>query len=108
MGTAAADRGLQAERTALAWQRTGLAASVASLVALRDGIVTGSVAVIGLAVVALVAALFLLGRSRVELPSRVAALRAGAPLPAPAAVPAALVCLLGLAAATLGILINAR
>ena len=98
------DPGLQPERTALAWQRTGLAFCLASLVALRDGIATGDPAVTLLAVLALVAALFVVARSRAELPRRVRALRAGEPLPAPAAVPTVLFCLVALAAAAVGIL----
>ena len=100
------DPGLQPERTALAWQRTGVAASLASLVALRDGIAAADPPVVVLAVLALAAALAVVGQSRTELPRRVRALRAGAPLPAPAAVPAVLLCLLALAAATVAILVG--
>lgn len=100
------DPGLQPERTALAWQRTGLASCLASLVALRDGIAATAPAVTAFAVLALAAALTVVVRSRAELPRRVRALRAGEPLPAPAAVPAALLCLLALAAATIGILLH--
>lgn len=37
------DPGLQPERTALAWQRTGLTAAVAGVLLLRTGVQTGSV-----------------------------------------------------------------
>ncbi|QRP44724.1 DUF202 domain-containing protein [Amycolatopsis sp. FDAARGOS 1241] len=37
------DRGLQPERTALAWQRTGLSAAVAAALLLRTGFAAGSV-----------------------------------------------------------------
>ncbi|MFI5610328.1 DUF202 domain-containing protein [Amycolatopsis sp. NPDC051903] len=37
------DRGLQPERTALAWQRTGLSAAVVAALLLRTGFVAGSV-----------------------------------------------------------------
>ena len=36
------DRGLQPERTALAWQRTGLSAAVAAALLLRSGLLDGS------------------------------------------------------------------
>lgn len=36
------DRGLQPERTALAWQRTGLSAAVAAVLLVRTGIVQDS------------------------------------------------------------------
>lgn len=95
------DPGLQPERTALAWQRTGLATAVASLVAFRDGLVTANVPALALSVVAFLAAAWVLRASRTELDARVQALRAGSPLPAPTATPAAAAAVLALGGAVL-------
>lgn len=103
------DPGLQPERTALAWQRTGLALVVASLVAVRDGALSGGPAGVAVLVPALAAALCGLAvvrLSRTELDARVAALQAGAPLPPPVATGAAASGVLLLAAATVGVLLG--
>lgn len=102
------DPGLQPERTALAWQRTGLALLVAALVVVRDGLVTGGPAglpVVGLGVAAAVCGLVVVRRSRTELEARVQALAVGRPLPAPTATRTAAAGVLLLAAATVGVLV---
>jgi uncharacterized membrane protein YidH (DUF202 family) len=102
------DPGLQPERTALAWQRTGLALVVAALVAVRDGVVVGGPAGAVVLVPALAAALCGLAvvrLSRTELDARVTALRAGAPLPPPVATRAAAAGVLLLAVAAVGVLL---
>jgi uncharacterized membrane protein YidH (DUF202 family) len=53
---ASADRGLQPQRTALAWSRTGLAVFVNALIVLRAGLVTELPLIIALGVFLLVAA----------------------------------------------------
>lgn len=60
------DAGLQAERTALAWNRTGMALLANALLALRLGLVGGQALVMGLGVALLGGALAvtLLGRRR--------------------------------------------
>lgn len=100
------DPGLQPERTALAWQRTGLTAAAASLVGFRDGAVTGDVPAVVLSLVAFVAALLVLRGARTELDGRVEALRAGLPLPAPVATRAAAVAVLALAGTVLAIVLG--
>lgn len=100
------DPGLQPERTALAWQRTGLSVAVAALVGFRDGVATGSVPAMGLSVVAFSAALLVLRGARTELLGRVEALRAGLPLPAPVATRAAAVAVLALAGTVLVIVLD--
>lgn len=100
------DPGLQPERTSLAWQRTGLALAVASTVALREGVVGADPAVMALAGTALVAGGLVVHRCRAELPDRIAALRAGGPLPAPGGVRAVVVSLVCLAAATVTVLLR--
>jgi uncharacterized membrane protein YidH (DUF202 family) len=95
------DPGLQPERTALAWQRTGLAAAVASLVAFRDAVSTGSVVASLLSVAAFVAAAAVLRLARTELDARVRALAVGLPLPAPVATWAAAASVLLLGATVL-------
>jgi hypothetical protein len=49
------DRGLQPQRTALAWVRTGLAVFVNALIVLRAGLVTKQLAILALGTVLLVA-----------------------------------------------------
>lgn len=100
------DPGLQPERTALAWQRTGLALLVASLVAFRDGVAAAEPVTLLLALVAFAASVVVLRSARGELGPRLAALRAGRPLPAPTAVPAAAGAVLALAAATVAVLLR--
>ncbi|MEV6900348.1 DUF202 domain-containing protein [Amycolatopsis sp. NPDC051372] len=58
------DRGLQPERTALAWQRTGLSAAVVAALLLRTGFAAGSVLdlVAGGCAVVVVAVAWLTGR----------------------------------------------
>lgn len=97
------DPGLQPERTALAWQRTGLSAATAALVAFRDGMVTGNVVVVVLSVVAFGAAAWVLRAARSELDARTVALRAGLPLPAPVATRAAVASVLALGGAVLAV-----
>lgn len=60
------DAGLQAERTALAWNRTSLALLANALLALRQGLVSGKALVLGLGIALLAGALAvsLLGRRR--------------------------------------------
>lgn len=99
------DAGLQPERTALAWQRTGLAVVAASLVAFRVGLTTAAAAVVVLSLVAFTAGVLVLRASRTELDDRVEALRAGLPLPAPVATRAAAVAVLALAAAVLAVVL---
>jgi hypothetical protein len=53
---ASADRGLQPQRTALAWSRTGLAVFVNALIVLRAGLVTDQLFMLALGVFLLVAA----------------------------------------------------
>jgi hypothetical protein len=53
---ASTDRGLQPQRTALAWSRTGLAVFVNALIVLRAGLLTEQVFMLALAVFLLVAA----------------------------------------------------
>ncbi len=100
------DPGLQPERTALAWQRTGLSAAVAALVGFRDGLATGSVLAILLSLVALAASLHVLRAARTELDARVEALRAGRPLPAPVGTLAAALAVLALAGTVLVIVLD--
>jgi hypothetical protein len=49
------DRGLQPQRTALAWVRTGLAVFINALIVLRAGLVTKQLAILALGTVLLVA-----------------------------------------------------
>jgi uncharacterized membrane protein YidH (DUF202 family) len=49
------DRGLQPQRTALAWVRTGLAVFVNALIVLRAGLVTKQLVILALGTVLLVA-----------------------------------------------------
>ena len=49
------DRGLQPQRTALAWVRTGLAVFVNALIVLRAGFVTAQVFILGLGTILLIA-----------------------------------------------------
>lgn len=100
------DLGLQPERTALAWQRTGLAVLVGSLVAFRDGLATSNPVAVVLSVVALLAGLWVLRSARTELDARVEALRAGRPLPAPVATWAAAAAVLVLAATVLVVVLG--
>lgn len=100
------DPGLQPERTALAWQRTGLSAAVAALVGFRDGLATGSVLAVLLSLVALGASLYVMRAARTELDARVEALRAGRPLPAPVATRAAALAVLALAGTVLVIVLD--
>jgi hypothetical protein len=51
-----ADRGLQPQRTALAWSRTGLAVFVNALIVLRAGLVTEQSFIVLLGMILLVAA----------------------------------------------------
>jgi uncharacterized membrane protein YidH (DUF202 family) len=53
---ASADRGLQPQRTALAWSRTGLAVFVNALIVLRAGLMTEQTLILALGVFLLVAA----------------------------------------------------
>jgi hypothetical protein len=55
---ASADRGLQPQRTALAWSRTGLAVFVNALIVLRAGLLTEQGFMLALGVFLLVAAGF--------------------------------------------------
>lgn len=100
------DPGLQPERTSLAWQRTGLALSLASTVALREGVVGADPVVLVLSATALVAGGLVVHRCRAELPGRIEALRAGGPLPPPGGVRAVVVALVCLAAATVTVLLR--
>ena len=100
------DVGLQPERNALAWQRTGLAVAAGGLVALRDAVATSAAVGVVCAVVALAAGAVVLRCARSELDHRVAALRAGLPLPAPVAGPAATVGVLALCLAVLVLLLG--
>ncbi|MGJ7440827.1 DUF202 domain-containing protein [Aquipuribacter sp. MA13-6] len=100
------DPGLQPERTALAWQRTGLSVAVAALVGFRDAVATGSVLAVVLSSAALAAGVYVLRAARTELDDRVEALRAGLPLPAPVATRAAAFAVLALAATVLAIVLD--
>jgi len=97
------DPGLQPERAALAWQRTGFAVASASLVGARGGLVSGSVLAVVSACLALVAGLVVLRSSRTELGARVEALRSGQPLPAPVATYAAVVAVVALCVTVLAL-----
>ena len=100
------DPGLQPERTALAWQRTGLSAAAAALVAFRDGVVTGNHVVLVLSTVAFMAGAWVLRAARTELDARTAALRDGRPLPAPVATRAAAGSVLALGGAVLAVVLD--
>lgn len=99
MSGAPVDEGRAPERTALAWQRTGLAVVLAGVAVLRLAAVRGTVVGVVTAVVAVVLAVAVLVRVRLGYDRAVAATAGPTPPMGPALSTSVSIALLGCAAA---------